>query len=666
MRSPRPSLRGLRPATRNGLILLAFGALAIVWTWPVAAHLSTRIPHDAGDPVLNIWILWWNAHAVPFTEAWWSPPMMWPMPGAMALSEHLVGVSVFATPLQLAGANPVAAYNVCLLLTYALSGFFACLLVRRLTGSTLAGICAGIAFGFSPYRASQLPHIQVLASQWMPLALLAMHAYVSDGRRAWLAVFGAAWLLQALSNGYYLLFFPVLIVLWLAWFVDWRRAPRRGLALAGTFAIASAALLPMLLKYHAIHGSFGLRRTVSDIRQFSAMFASFLHPAPLLRCWPDEPAANFELYLFPGVAVLVVALVGAAAPLVRKAAPSSASAPIAFYLLAALAMGALALGPGGHGNEPASLARPYSWLLLLPGYDGIRAPSRFMMLATLCLSIAAGLGVARLELVIRRGRWRATITALVLGGMVADGLTGPVPILAPPSRIQLPPASPAPAVLELPIDNTQVNLAAMYRAMFHERPLINGYSGHVPPHYNILTLALARGDTSVLTSLAERRPLAIVVNDRQDPGHEYRKMVEEMPGMQPHGVGAGGSMFVLPPQAPPRLPPPGALLTANARTAGPSLLELDLGSRHRLSSLEFQLGRRYPDLAPRIRVQTSDDGQTWNEAWLGWTGRLALEGALIDPKVVPVRIPLPGASGRYVRIYPASDWMYQELRARAE
>ena len=191
--------------------LLGFSALAIFWTWPVAANLNSRIPHDAGDPVLNIWILWWNAQATPLTDAWWNAPMMWPVPGSMALSEHLLGLSIVATPLQLLGAGPITAYNVCLLLTYALSGFFAYLLGKRLTGSTFAGICAGIAFGFSPYRASQLAHIQVLSSQWMPLALLGLHAYLDTGARRWLVVFGLAWLLQALSNGYFLLFFPVLI-----------------------------------------------------------------------------------------------------------------------------------------------------------------------------------------------------------------------------------------------------------------------------------------------------------------------------------------------------------------------------------------------------------------------------------------------------------------------
>ncbi|HEX6975527.1 MAG TPA: hypothetical protein VF147_14075, partial [Vicinamibacterales bacterium] len=205
-----------RPWRANLAIAALFLLFAIAWTWPLAPNLSARVPHDPGDPLLNAWILWWNTQAVPFTARWWSPPIFYPMPGAFALSEHLFGIALFTTPMQWAGLNALAAYNAALILSFALSGFFAFLLGRRLTGSTLAGLCAGLAFGFAPYRASHLSHLQVLTSQWMPLALLAMHAYLEDARPRWLALFAAAWLIQALSNGYYLLFFPVLVALWLA------------------------------------------------------------------------------------------------------------------------------------------------------------------------------------------------------------------------------------------------------------------------------------------------------------------------------------------------------------------------------------------------------------------------------------------------------------------
>src|SRR5262249_17688250 len=153
-------------------------------------------------------------------------------------SEHLAGIGLVTTPLQWLHVSALAAYNIAFILSFALSGAFTFFLVRRLVpsshppiGRDLGGLAAGLADGFGPYRAGQFSHLQVLTSQWMPLALLAMHGFLETGDRRWLAVFAGAWLVQALSNGYYLLFFPVLIVLWLAWFVDWRRAASRGAAL---------------------------------------------------------------------------------------------------------------------------------------------------------------------------------------------------------------------------------------------------------------------------------------------------------------------------------------------------------------------------------------------------------------------------------------------------
>jgi hypothetical protein len=651
--------------------LLGFCALAIAWTWPVAATLGSRVAHDAGDPVLNIWILWWNAQEAPLTDAWWNAPMMWPMQGAMALSEHLLGLSLVATPLQLAGVNPIAAYNVCLLLTYALSGFFAFLLGRHLTGSTFAGACAGLAFGFSPYRASQLAHIQVLSSQWMPLALLGLHAYLTTGARRWLLVFGVAWVIQALSNGYFLLFFPVLVVAWLAWFVDWRRAPRRGMAILSTWIVASLALLPVLLKYREVHERLGLTRKVTEIRDFSAVPASFLHAAPLMRFWRAGPAENYELYLFTGVTVVFLALAGLALLCVRRTRASVAAgrAPIVFYTLATLVMGVLALGPGGEGQDPASLYRPYTWLLWLPGFNGLRVPSRFAMVGTLCLATAASLAVAHLSKLglvpDRASRARAVAGALILAGLVVDGLTRPLPVVPPPGRVMLPGTDLA-AVLELPLDDTDISVEAMYRSIFHRQPLVNGYSGHFPPHYNVLSLSLWRGDTSPLFYLARRRPLVIVVNSITDHGRSFRQMIEEVPGIQLHGGSGAGSLFLLPAQPAPREPPIGPALRASARDAGRYLMEFDVGESRVLSAVTFPLRRRYEGLAPRIRIETSDDGQTWQESWLGWTGGMAVEATLADPGLAPMRIPLAGVRARYVRVYPASVWMKSELTVHGQ
>ena len=42
----------------------AYVALTIALTWPLAAGLTRDVPSDFGDPLLNSWILSWDARHV--------------------------------------------------------------------------------------------------------------------------------------------------------------------------------------------------------------------------------------------------------------------------------------------------------------------------------------------------------------------------------------------------------------------------------------------------------------------------------------------------------------------------------------------------------------------------------------------------------------------------
>ena len=649
------------PPVRHALVaLLVFVLLAAAGTWPLASNLSSRIPHALGDPVLNTWILWWDSQVVPLTAEWWNAPFFVPLPGSLALSEHLLGIAVLTTPLQMAGASPVTAYNVAMLMSYALSGFFAYLLVFRLTGSVIAAAAAGVAFAFAPYRAGQLAHIQVLTSQWMPLLLLGMHAYVETRRPRWLVVFGIAWLIQAASNGYYMLFVPVLIVLWIVWFTPWRREPRVSAALIGAWVTASLPLLPVLLKYREIHGSFGLGRSLGDIRQFSAALESFVYAPPMLALWPSgDQASSAEDWLFPGLTVVVLA-VGGVVALIRGRLLRDAIArrsALLFYAGAALFVFLLAFGPGGEGGEPPSLLRPYSWLMWLPGYSSLRVPARFAMLGALCLAVAAGLSIA--ALLRNRTRIRTALALVALAGVAADGVMEPMPLAVPPQRVMLADIGDA-NILEIPTTDASLNAAAMYRSIFHGRPLINGYSGYTPYHYSILSLALWRGDPSVLYYLARERPLAIIVNSEADPAGDFRRMIAAIPGVQERSVSGVGSTFLLPLQPPLPAEPAGVRLPAKLTMDGRAVVA-ELDQPHSITAIDIPIRGRYTSLAGRIAIEVSDDGAEWRRVWLGWTGEFMLDAALLDPAIAPVRIPVPPGRARYLRMYPADAWMRDEL-----
>src|SRR5205085_5929002 len=98
-------------------------------------------PSDLGDRLLSANILWWNAHAIPLTERWWNGFAFYPSPGMMTFSDHRLGVSLLASPLQWLGASPFTAYNIVLIVTFPLCAMaahsLAFVLTRRHDASAL-------------------------------------------------------------------------------------------------------------------------------------------------------------------------------------------------------------------------------------------------------------------------------------------------------------------------------------------------------------------------------------------------------------------------------------------------------------------------------------------------------------------------------------------------
>jgi hypothetical protein len=281
------------------------------------------------------------------------------------------------------------------------------------------------------------------------------------------------------------------------------------------------------------------------------------------------------------------------------------------------------------------------------------------MLAVLCLSIAAALAFQRLAPAGRAMRWGLAVVVIL--GLSADGWMRAMPLAAAPGRVIFPDV-PHAAVVELPVDEGIVSTAAMFRAISHGKPLINGYSGYTPPHYTILSMAMKRGDPSALEELARGRPLVIAINDRYDPGGAYTRLVESMPGVERRGSSSAGALFVMTAGAPRRDAPEGDALAASMTELDREHVLLDLGAPRTVRSIAFALRWHYPELAERLAIEASLDGVAWTTAWEQWTGGPALAGALENALENPVRITLPDVTARYLRIHPVPNWLARELR----
>jgi hypothetical protein len=307
----RSPWRGPSPA----IAALLYFLMTLALTWPLAAGLARDIPGDFGDPLFTSWVMAWDATHL--GRGWWHANIFAPRPLALAYSEHFLPQALQAMPIYFATGNPILGYNLVFLSTFVLSGLGMFLLARELTGSRAAAFVAGLAYAFSPYRVSSLPHLQVLSSAWMPFVLYGFRRHFETGRTGPLAGAVAAWIAQNLSCGYYLLFFSPIVFLYILWEVAVRRWWRERLALprlAAACGAVFAATAPFLLPYLELRTLGFNPRSLAETRKFSADVYAYFTADPNLRVWGSIANAwpKAEGLLFPGLTIVVLAVIGLA------------------------------------------------------------------------------------------------------------------------------------------------------------------------------------------------------------------------------------------------------------------------------------------------------------------------------------------------------------------
>jgi hypothetical protein len=490
---------------------LVYGALSVWWTWPLAAHLPDHVVDTVAmhgpfgwlaqaDILLVVWALAWDLHALLTAPLHLlDANIFWPAAGSLARADHFIGNLPLSAPLQLATGNPLFAHQAVLLLAFPLSALAMYVALRAWTGSIVASALGGLFFGFAPWRTTQLGHLQLHATMYLPLVLLAAERAVRGGwPLAWAGLVLAA-LLQALCS-VYLAFVTLLATVMMA--LGSVRGPR-GLARAAAVlvvaaAIAAVAALPYLsLAQSASAGEIG-----------AAPSLALLGAQPLATYVVHARPPSTAGYYFLGWSCIALALVG-------LVAGASVRRGLLLVLLTGwlVSLGYATPGPGGTTTLPLGWAAA-----LLPGVGAFRAPVRLGLAVALAAPALAGLGWAAIERRLPHTRVRAALGLAVLLVALADLWPARVPLRAvgePPASDRWLREAAAGPVLEVPVglvdDDFRADVwaarwqsAYQYASTLHWRPLLNGYSAH-PPDSFFLVMALARRlpDDDALSDLVD-------------------------------------------------------------------------------------------------------------------------------------------------------------------
>lgn len=433
----------------HALALALYAGLAVVYTWPVVRDLRGAIADNAGDNLGGVHTLWWVWSEVSAADVPWRIDL-YGFPGSSIVfhpSPLMEAISLPFTGLF----GPVVAFNLLLLLSFTLTGYTAFLLVRRVSGSDLAGLAGGALFtGTGPHQFDLLFNTNAIWA--LPLVCLAFLAWRDDPRRWPLVALAAVAL--GLSNFYFAAYFlpPVFLV-----FAPWtrlreRRAVGTWLASAGaTIAALAVVYIPPLIaagastrdQLDAVASDTGSRPPTELL---SLVIGSPDNPF-LGGLWTslgeglDPSQAPNTGSAYAGWIVLILAAVGLTAG--RRVLPWAALSAIGFVML---------LGPELQIHGERLLPLPYALAEHVPVMSYLRAPGRFYALMALGLIVLAAVGLTRLRP--RLGAaWPAVVVLVTVAGL-ADGWFS-AGIETTPSRV--PPVYQAlaalpgrPAVIEVP------------------------------------------------------------------------------------------------------------------------------------------------------------------------------------------------------------------------
>lgn len=526
-----------RAWVRGSGIVIGYALLSAWITWPLVARAGTSLAGDFGDPVFVAWVMAWVAdHLTALVGgdpgAWaamWNAPIFAPEASTLAYSEHFIAQSLQALPVWWATHNPLLAYNVLYLVTMTLTGVAAHGLAVRLSGRQLAGVVAGVLCMLNDYRTFwSLSHLHTLSIHWWIFGLWGLDVFIARRSRAALAAATAALIALHLSSNYLMAYcapFTAAFAIWSLARHGRLRDLRAWAGVVGAGLVSVAVVLPVVWRYLSTRQALGFERTLEETSANSATFAAYAAAMP---------------WMAP---LVLLALAGTCAP----AAAVGLSRRARWSLFAfALMAGVLAMGPAIRWDGDVYTG-PYLWLRqLVPGFEGLRVPHRFVAIAATLLSVLGGFGAAWLA------RWRvalvpvAVAVALVTrtgwqppfpidGALTSDTLAAAPGYLRPSAslpRIYRFVATTAPdaVIAELPFGDLGYEIRYTYFTAAHRRRLLNGYSGVLPPSYEARRAVLAAPRADPDAAWAALAPAThVVVHEqawRDDTGTRVRAWLE--------------------------------------------------------------------------------------------------------------------------------------------
>ena len=402
-----------------------------------------------------------------------------------------------------------------------------------------------------------------------------------------------------------------------------------------------------------------------------------------------------------------------------------------FFLYLSLSCWALLLSFGSSlsflGDSTSIFLLPFKWFYEhVPGFKGIRVPSRFAIFVIFSTVLLAGLGLRSILNKFDKKKWIVWASVGLFCALNLEYLSVPQRARIVPIKDDIPPAyrwleekaKPDP-IIELPFHrNIGRDAVYMYFSIFHRKKLVNGYSGFFPPAIYYIRKVFETFPSSASLDILKTLGIKYVIfHPRMLEEEKADKIIQSLQDDFPSELSLIKTFQYSPQQAhffedkfgkdliyevmPDQekimpepetdlvtIPPEAWTVTANRNPSDlPLLMDDDLTTRwttrrpkktgdfllvefkepERIDKVSLFMGDAEFDYAIRIRVESSLDGTQWRTFRRLYSPGEFTENLISSPLDLVQNIRLKGNKIKYLKIIQAGNdralwWSVAELK----
>ncbi|TRZ49003.1 MAG: hypothetical protein D4S01_09370, partial [Dehalococcoidia bacterium] len=480
-------------------VLVLYLILTLVMLYPFSVlNMNTQLIGDGGDTYQGLWNLWWIKHSVlSFANPYTTNHIFYPIGTDLFVHSLSPVAGLFSIPFQLT-LGLVFSYNLLIILSFVLAGYSAYRLAYYVTADKKTSFFSGLVFGFSTYHfARAFGHLNLVSIQWIPLYVLFLLKMRKETSLNNVFLAGFFLVLSTLWADLHYFVFLGLFTLWLLVYDILFNRPqirkyflRLGIMIAVFFGLMVLIIGPLF--YGMLTGKYAYALPLPNEQVIlSADLLGFFIPNSMNLFFGrytqgiilhfSDPWLESMVYI--GYTVLTLTIF--AAVKLWKASK--------FWLLGAFVFVILSLGPILHVFGCSSFTSlqvnvPLPGSLLLSVLPIPRAPSRFILMAILCLAILSAITLKQVNNWFTKLKHGKTLWLLFLVflsvGFLAEVNILPFPVVddtsVPGFYKDLSKMNGTFSVLDLPQDYYPNNLY-MYYGTVSEKPLVGGSISRVAP-----------------------------------------------------------------------------------------------------------------------------------------------------------------------------------------